>query len=215
MNSKTALFLSRTIRGVVVSGILITMPILLNEGMVLAQTKTCECDFSSKDYQAYGTNGACGIFMYNKGHTCEISFAGTGANEQMLKGVIGENAWETNVKLVPQLFQQYLDYTLKGDKGLFLNSGFISDSLVVLVRGAIFRKSALKADLPLSKIDTAFVRFSKEYSGKIAATFRGKEKPFKVDWDGGISFSIGEGYVEMNYRNVAIVRAVYFSTLQR
>ncbi len=215
MNSIKALFLNRFFHGMVLVGILIIMPVLFTKRIAIAQTKTCECEFSSKDYQAYGTNGACGIFMYNKGHTCEISFAGTGANEQMLKRVLGENAWETNVRLVPQLFQQYLAYTLKGDKGLFLNSGFISDSLVVLVRGAIFRESAFKADFPLSKIDAAFVGFSKKYSGKIAATFQGKEIPFKVDWDEGMSFSVGEGYVEMNYRDIAIVRAVYFSTLQR
>ncbi len=215
MNRIKALFLNSFIHGLVVCGILITMPILFTDGIALAQMKTCECEFSSKDYQAYGTNGACGIFMYNKGHTCEVSFAGTGANEQMLKSMLGENAWETNVKLVPQLFQQYLAYTRKGDKGLYLDSGFIRDSLVVLVRGAIFRKSALKADLPLSKIDTTFVGFSKKYSGKIAATFRGKEKPFKVDWGEGMIFSVGEGYVEMNYRDVASIRAVYFSTLQR
>jgi hypothetical protein len=215
MNSIKALFLNRFIHCVAVGGILIIMPILFTEGIAIAQRKACECEFSSKDYQAYGTGGACGIFMYNKGLTCEISFAGTGANEQILKKVLGENAWETNVKLAPQLFQQYLAYTLKGDKGLFLSSEFISDSLIVLVRGAIFRKSAFKADLPLRKIDTIFGRFSREYSGKISATFQGKEKPFKVDWSEGMSFSVGEGYVEMNYRNVALVRAIYFSTLQR
>jgi hypothetical protein len=215
MNSIKALFLNRFIHCVAVGGILTIMPILSTEGIALAPRKTCECEFSSKDYQAYGTGGACGIFMYNKGHTCEISFAGTGANEEILKRMLGENAWETNAKLAPQLFQQYLAYTLTGDKGLFLSSGFISDSLIVLVRGAIFRESAFKADLPLSKIDTTFVRFSKEYSGKISATFQGKEKPFKVNWDEGMSFSVGEGYVEMNYRDFAIIRAVYFSTLQR
>jgi hypothetical protein len=215
MNSIKALFLNHFIHCVAVGGILTIMPILGTEGIALAQTKTCECEFSSKDYQAYGTGGACGIFMYNKGHTCEISFAGTGANEQILKSVLGENAWKTNVRLAPQLFQQYLAYITRGDKGLFLNSEFINDSLIVLVRGAIFRESALKADLPLSKIDTTFVGFSKDYSGKIAATFQGKEKPFKVDRDEGMSFSVGEGYVEMNYRDVAIVRAVYFSTLPR
>ena len=129
--------------------------------------------------------------------------------------VVGKNAWETNFKLAPQLFQQSLAYTIGGNKGLFVNSGFISDSLIILVRGAIFRESALKANLPLSKIDTAFVQFSKKYSGRIAGTFQRKEKPFKVEWNDGMRFSVGEGYVEMNYRDIAIVRVVYFSTLQR
>jgi hypothetical protein len=75
--------------------------------------------------------------MYNKGRICEIAFAGTRANEQIFKRVLGENAWETNAKLASQLFQQYLTYTLRGDKGLFLNRGFINDSLIVLVRGPI------------------------------------------------------------------------------
>lgn len=215
MSFTKAFLLNRFTRGEVVGGILIIMSILFTRGIALAQMKTCECEFSSKDYQAYGTNGACGIFMYNKGRTCEISFAGTGANEQLLKNMLGGNAWETNVKLAPQLFHQYLAYTRKGDKGLYLDSGFIENSLVVLVRGAIFRESSLKADLPLIKIDTTFIQFSKKYSEKIAETFQGKEKPFKVDWGDGMSFSVGEGYVEMNYRDVATIRAVYFSTLRR
>jgi len=215
MNSVKSLFTNRFIHFLAAGVILNIMPTAVIKGVVLAQGKKCECEFSSKDYHAYGTGGTCGIFMYNKGHTCEISFAGTGANKKILKRVLGNNAWEANVNMTPQLFQQHMDYTKSGDKGLFLDSSFISDSLIVLVRGAIFRESVFKADLPLMKIDSNFLRFSTQYSRKVAATFQGKEKPFAVAWDEGMVFFVGEGYVEMNYRDLAIVRAVYFSTLPR
>lgn len=30
-----------------------------------ARTKNCQCEFDTKDYEAFGTNGACGIAMSN------------------------------------------------------------------------------------------------------------------------------------------------------
>lgn len=192
--------------------ILVLALILFIGEIAAAQTKTCECEFSSKDYQAYGTDGACGVFMYNQSRTCEISFAGTGANKEVLTSILGENAWETTLKFAPLLFNQYLVYAQEGDKGLYLNNTFLGESIVVLVRGAIFRESSLEADLPLKEIDTAFMEFSAENQNQIAETFQGKDKPFKVEWDKGVSFSVGEGYVEMNFQDRATIRAVYFST---
>lgn len=91
-------FLISPIRPAMVAGLLFFIPISLFSGNAFAQRKACECEFSSKECQAYGTGGACGIFMYNKGRTCEVSFAGTGANEKIFKMVIGEDAWNKKVK---------------------------------------------------------------------------------------------------------------------
>ncbi|TWC60150.1 hypothetical protein FBY04_102439 [Pseudomonas sp. SJZ080] len=65
----------------VLGGLLLAASLASN---ALADGKTCECEFSSRDYQAYGTSGACGVFMYAKASICEISFAGIGANPDVL-----------------------------------------------------------------------------------------------------------------------------------
>jgi len=195
-------------------------------GVAAAQNKTCECNFLSKDYEAYGTNGACGIFMYNKGRTCEISFAGAGASEEVMKTTFGEKlgkrAWSDNLNMGSAIFSQYLSYAKQGEKGLNLNTGFIEKSMIVLVRGALFRESPEKAGLPLKEIDTMFRKFLEQYKEQVAKTFRGNEGPFTFTVQGKnkqeknkIVFSIGKGYVELNFKNIATVRAVYFSQHSR
>jgi hypothetical protein len=73
-------------------GLMLVLSLLLGACFVdraVAQTKTCECEFSTSEYEAYGTNGACGVFMYNKGKTCEFSFAGAGANAEIMRAELG------------------------------------------------------------------------------------------------------------------------------
>ena len=192
---------------------LILFLVVLSFSVAIAQTKNCECKFDTKDYEAYGTHGACGIFMYNKAHSCEISFSGTGANANVLKGLLGDKALENQFAIAPQIFRQYVAYEREGQKGLFLDASFIENSLVVLARAALFRESTTK--LPLKDIDTMVVDFSKKYSKQIAATFAGTAEPFEVKWEKESMFSVGRGYVELNFQQIAIVRVVYFSEKPR
>jgi len=180
-------------------------------GIAVAQTKNCECKFDTKDYEAYGTNGACGIFMYNKAHTCEISFSGTGANAKVLKETLGEPGYKNQLTVAPQIFEQYLSYERSGEKGRFLDASFIETSLVVLARAALFRESSASTTLPLKDIDTMFVGFSKKYSKQVAATFARNSEPFKVEWEKEVTFSVGQGYVDLNFHTTASVRVIYFS----
>lgn len=175
-----------------------------------AQTKNCQCQFDTKDYEAYGTNGACGIFMYNKAHTCEVSFAGTGGSHNILDKFLGPAAVENQYKVAPRIFEQYLVYERKGDPGQFVEASFIEASLVVLERAALFRESSASTNLPLKEIDTAFVEFSKKNSERIAAVFSGKAAPYEEN-----GFSVGRGFVEFNFKGIATVRVVYFSEKPR
>jgi hypothetical protein len=174
-----------------------------------ARTKNCQCEFDTKDYEAFGTNGACGIAMSNKSRTCEIAFSGTGANAQLVKDILGEGAAQNQLDMAPIIFAQYVDYVRSGEKGVFRDPRFIERSLVVLERAALFRESAVRAKLPLETIDKLFVEFSKKYSERIAKTFAGVSEPFTVE-EGEDTFSIGEGYVELNFHKIATVRTVYF-----
>ena len=188
----------------------------------VAQTKICECEFSNNEYEAYGTGGACGIFMYNKDKTCEVSFAGAGANTEIIRKELGKSALQNQFKIVPDIFKQYLTYIEKGEKGLFLDPAFIEISMVVIARAALFRKSSVNANLPLKKIDALFGEFSKNNSKQIAATFQGKAKPFQVEPGKvknepvkGVVFSVGKGYVELNFQQEAKVLVLYFSEHRR
>jgi hypothetical protein len=174
-----------------------------------ARTKNCQCEFDTKDYEAYGTNGACGIAMSNKSRTCEISFAGTGGSAQLMRSILGEGAAQNQLAMAPTIFAQYVEYAKTGEKGIFRDPKFIESSLVVLERSAVFRESAMRAKLPLETIDKLFVEFSKKYSERIAQTFAGADEPFTVP-EGEDIFSVGEGYVELNFHKLAAVRTVYF-----
>ena len=74
-------------------------------GVAQTKTKNCECESDTKDYDAYGTNGACGIFMSNKARTCEISIAGAGANLKLLKAGLGESAINNQNRVASQIFE--------------------------------------------------------------------------------------------------------------
>ncbi len=174
-----------------------------------ARTKNCQCEFDTKDYEAYGTNGACGIAMSNKSRTCEIAFSGAGGNTQILRNIVGEPEAQNQLAIAPIIFAQYVDYARTGEKGLFRDPKFIRRSLVVLERAALFRESAVRAKLPLELIDKLFIQFSEKYSERIAKTFEGSAEPFTVE-QGEDTFSVGEGYVELNFRKIATVRTVYF-----
>jgi hypothetical protein len=179
----------------------------------LAQTKSCECEFDTKDYDAYGTNGACGVFMYNRARSCEISFSGVGANAKLLRDILGDQALANQYAEAPGILERYIAYEKEGRQKLTLQPDFIRSSLVVLARAALFRESAAK--LPLKEIDADIVDFANKYSKQISATFSETAEPFEIKWGKDSVFSVGRGYVELNFERLALVRVVYFSSKPR
>ena len=179
----------------------------------LAQTKSCECEFDTKDYDAYGTNGACGIFMYNRARSCEISFSGVGANAKMLRDILGEQALATQYAEAPGILERYIAYEKEGQQRINIQPDFIRSSLVVLARAALFRESAAK--LPLKEIDADIVDFANKYSKQISSTFSETADPFQIKWGKDSVFSVGRGYVELNFERLALVRVVYFFSKPR
>jgi hypothetical protein len=178
------------------------------------RTKNCQCQFDTNDYEAFGTNGACGIAMSNKSHTCEISFSGTGGSPKVLKDILGDAAARNQLDMAPRIFERYVEYARTGDKKSLLDPRFIQDSLVVLERAALFRDSAVRAKLPVQAIDNLFLEFSRKESDRIAKAFAGSTEPFTVP-QGDDTFSVGQGYVELNFHDIAKVRVVYFSEEKR
>lgn len=204
-------------RGKLILSLLLALGFVLSAAV--AQTgppkKECECDFDTKDYDAYGTHGACGIFMHKKRHSCEVSFSGTGANAKVLKDVLGEDASQSQLAIAPEILERYLAYERDGDTKGLSDARFIQRSLVVLERGALFRESSVQAKIPLKELDAMFVQLAQKNSERIAATFAGKEKAFDIEQPNDLFFSVGQGYVELRRKTtegpVTILRVVYFS----
>jgi hypothetical protein len=209
-------------RGLMSNGALFILPaaiLLLVSGMpgvAEAQTASCNCTFDTPKYEAYGTGGACGIYMYKKSHSCEVSFSGTGANATVLRKELNEQAVREQLEFAPKIFEWYVSYERQGEKKqvVDLPPDFIERSLVVLVRGSLFRQSSEESGISLAKIDGYVARFAKEYKERIAATFSGKDKPFDGPWGEGGKFFVGRGYVEMDF-GAGLIRAVYFSEKPR
>jgi hypothetical protein len=190
--------------------LVVASPSTQSEQAKAERTKNCQCQFDTNNYEAFGTNAACGIAMSNKSHTCEISFSGTGASPKVLKDILGDAAARNQLDMASRIFERYVEYARTGDKKSLLDPRFIQDSLVVLERAALFRESAVRAKLPLQAIDNLFLEFSRKQSEQIAKAFAGNTPPFTVP-QGDDTFFVGEGYVELDFHKITTVRVVYFS----
>lgn len=178
--------------------------------------KTCECEFSSRDYQAYGTRGACGVFMYAKASVCEISFAGTGANPDVLtNSKLGPHTLQAQLDVAPEIFNRYLEFVRTGDITPLSDHGFIARSLPVMARASLFREAPQTVEAPIRQLDALIQDVAEKYSGELEGIFLGKAAPHTVKWDADSDVELGRGYVQINYRKDIQLRVVYFSPAQR
>jgi len=173
-----------------------------------AQNRMCTCRFDKPAYQAYGTNGACGTFVYDQGHTCEVAFAGVGANPRVLQQNLGNDAVRNQYSMAPKIFEQYLAY----EQGANINfdAQFIQNGMVVLERAALFRESASRLPFNPKDVDAMVASFAKENSEHIAQVFGGHAPPFDMPIRGS-QFTVGRGYIVLEYQKVATVRMVFFT----
>lgn len=182
----------------------------------LADVKTCECEFSSRDYQAYGTSGACGVFMYAKASICEISFAGIGANPDVLTNPrLGTNTLQAQLDVAPDIFSRYLEFVKTGNITPLSEQEFIERSLPVMARASLFRAAPQIAEAPIKQLDAVIQDVAHKYSGELEAIFLGKKEPHTLKWDAESDVELGRGYVQINYRKDIQLRVLYFSPAQR
>lgn len=181
-----------------------------------ADVKTCECEFSSRDYQAYGTSGACGVFMYAKGSICEISFAGIGANPDVLtNSKLGIHTLQAQVDVAPDIFSRYLEFVRTGEVTQLSEHEFLERSLPVMARASLFRAAPQLAEAPIKRLDALIQDVTHKYSGELEAIFLGKAEPHTLKWDDESDVELGRGYVQINYRKDIQLRVLYFSPAQR
>lgn len=190
------------------------LPLLFALGSAQAEVKNCECAFKDRDLKAYGTNGACGVFMYDKARACEVSFAGTGANPELLNRMLGSGA-QAQLDVAPDIFSRYLEFVRSGNIESLSDHEFIERSLPVLARASLFRSAAQQAEVPIKRLDGLVLELVRKYSKDMEVVFLGKKEPFNVEWDPETHVEIGRGYVQINYKDDVRLRIVYFSLEQR
>lgn len=178
-----------------------------------ADVKTCECEFSNHDYQAYGTNGACGVFMYAKANVCEISFAGIGANARVLDPTPDTHNLQAQLEVAPEIFGRYLEYVKTGDVAQLSEHGFIERSLPVMARASLFRAAPNRVEAPIKRLDALIREIAQKYSVELEAIFLGKQPPRTFGLDES-EVELGRGYVQINQKDIQL-RVVYFSPAQR
>lgn len=192
------------------------LPILLALSSAQAEVKNCECAFSNRDYQGYGTSGACGVFMYAKASACEISFSGTGANPDVLTNPrLGTHTLQAQSDVAPDIFNRYLEFVKTGNITPLSEHEFIERSLPVMARASLFRAAPQIAEAPIKRLDALIQDVAHKYSNELEAVFLGKKDPYTSKWDSETSVEIGRGYVQINYKDDAQLRVVYFSQVQR
>lgn len=173
----------------------------------------CECDFSPPSVRAYGTNGSCGVFMYEQKTVCEVSFAGAGASPKIAADygmvALAEESEEISIALV----QQHFAYRRAGELGIYLDSVFISQSLPTMVGSVVFRESARSADAAIVEFYQTAVAFSEEKAERIVEIFEGEAEPERDHWRDDITYEIGRGYIKLaKERGVGgQVQVVYFA----
>ncbi|MHC8287280.1 hypothetical protein ACYZUD_10745 [Pseudomonas sp. XS1P51] len=193
----------------------VLLPMLLAVSSAQAEVKNCECEFNSRDYQAYGTRGACGVFMYDKASICEISFAGTGANPEVLDSMLGTGTQQAQLDVSPDIFSRYLEFVRTGDTKRLSEREFIERSLPVLARASLFRAAPQIAEAPIKQLDALVQDLARKYSGELEAVFLGEKEPRTLKWDSESDVEIGRGYVQINYKKDVRLRVLYFSQAQR
>ncbi|MHC8320269.1 hypothetical protein ACYZT4_06160 [Pseudomonas sp. GB2N2] len=177
--------------------------------------KTCECEFSSRDYRAYGTSGACGVFMYAKASICEISFVGIGASSNVLDPMLGAHTLQAQLEIAPDIFSRYLEFVKTGEVAQLSEHDFIARSLPVMARASLFREAPHTAEAPIKRLDAVIQEVAQKYSDELEAIFLGKQPPHTLQWDAESDVELGRGYVQINYRKDIQLRVLYFSPTQR
>jgi hypothetical protein len=171
----------------------------------------CFCEFKSPDFNAYGTNAACGVYMFRDRQSCEISFAGLGANAKVAQSVIGDAAWQVSVKGSRELLSEYAKTMDKdGAEALPIDKAFIDRTLVVIAHGVLFRNAVARADVPMKAISQTISNFVAKYGDAVAQVFQKKRPPFEVEYNIG-RISVGVGYVQLALKNGDQLRIVYTS----
>ncbi|MGY3499453.1 MULTISPECIES: hypothetical protein [unclassified Bradyrhizobium] len=182
---------------VVLSAIGSTLAIL-QPAPATAQVALCKCNFAKPQWEAFGTKAFCAAKMRPGLTTCEVAFAGFGADPKLVSSVVGRDPaeYQRDVLEVVKAFEQYV----AGDKAVGLNTpGFLSKALLVLMRGAYLRGPQDDKEIEQTKLlDSAVQQFLDKYSGQVTDVFLGRSPPFSTKV-ADAKLQIGRGTVDVEH----------------
>ncbi len=163
-----------------------------------AQVKRCECSFADPQWQAYGTKGACSIWMKEGKQECEVEFGGFGAEPEMISRVLRLEVMDYYAE-VSNTVSAYMKLRYSGDSQL-TSPEFLRRALPVLMRGAFLRGST--SDSPVEELtilNSAIERYVGTYAEEISRIFRGEQDPGVISGKeigiSGITFETDSGVI--------------------
>lgn len=180
-----------------------------------APLRRCECPFASKQYLAYSIDGMCTVQRHSSGRECEFGFSGVGANRAVVNALLGQEAFDAQLRIASEIFARYVVFAQSGDPASLSDSKFIETALPVLSRASLFREAVVHADLPVKQMDAEIGEFSRKYSLVISEVFRGKQAPQTIKWSPNSQFEIGQGFVLMDFRQQSQLLVLFFTPAKR
>jgi hypothetical protein len=169
----------------------------------LAEEKSCECKFSKSPWEAYGTKAACTAYTRKSGTSCEIAFAGLGADPNLIAKVLGQDPSQYFDRVYNLLQESYLPALRANDTKRLTDPELLQSALPIFMRGAFLRDSSGSVDeaAALNKLIEGFVDKSK---GDIGKTFRGDANPFEQKI-GDATFTVGKGWIVVEYHDTILI----------
>ena len=165
-----------------------------------AKAQGCECDFSDPQWKARGTNAACSVLMHPGRKSCEIQFAGIGANPNLISKVLGRDPKSYRDETF-EVINIYFQYLRDNRRDSLSDPKFITRALPVLMRGAYLSGSSIISDSELVQIialDKAVIEFLEKYSATVSNVFLNKQAPFRAQVDAG-KFEVGNGSIVVDH----------------
>jgi hypothetical protein len=170
--------------------------LLLHSVTALAQGPACRCNFAQPPWEAYGTKALC-VTYSRKGRTsCEVSFAGAGADMKIASQVLGIDPAQYKRDLSTVL-GSFVEYTTEGRVPLTSSPDTLANSLLVLMRGAYVR-GPLDDPKVMQSLDSAIKSFLEKYRAQVTGVFVGKDPPFKAEVNDA-RFDVGRGYIVIEH----------------
>ncbi|WFU32388.1 hypothetical protein QA635_38925 [Bradyrhizobium brasilense] len=172
-------------------------PAILTPAPAAAQVALCKCKFAKPPWEAFGTKAFCAAKMRPGLTTCEIAFAGFGADPKLVASVVGRDPveYQQDVLDVLKAFEQYV----AGNRAVGFTPSFLSKALLVLMRGAYLRGPQDDKEIEQTKLLDAAIRgFLEKYSAQVTDVFLGKSPPFSTEV-ADAKLQIGRGTVNVEH----------------
>lgn len=180
--------------------------VLMSWGTAFSQEPRCSCDFANPPWKAYGTHAACTAYTRKRRTSCEISFAGLGASNNLISRLLNEDPGKYESQ-VYKLATTYLMYLRQHNTETLTNPKFLTEVLPIFARGAYLRGSLDTAKANgVMRLDTILGAFFKAHSKSIGDVFSGREKPFVTKKDDATIF-VGKGFITTDYDGGRLIMA--------